>query len=339
MAIGSLGVKDVAEALSREKKILISAHVKPDGDALGSVIAMHLGMQQLGADSVMFFAGNEPAAPEYDFLTTLDQAVRGAPPADLGQRTLVALDSGNAERLGLDAAVKVSPRIINIDHHIDNARFGELNLVRPEASSTAEIVYAILKEMGVTITREIAEALYTGILVDSGRFQYSSTSPGTFRAAAELIELGVDHTAIFRHVYENMPLGKVKLLSHALSTLVIGCDGKLAAAVLDEEAFREAGATTGLTEGLVENLRAIEGVTVGALIYARVGEATSADQPHYRVSLRSASEEVNVQQIAKLKGGGGHPQAAGFSADESPAKLIEFVAREVARALAHKEAG
>lgn len=334
MAAGSIGIPEIADALSREKKVLITAHVKPDGDALGSVLALHLALKERGADSVMFFTGHDPIAPDYAFLTALGAAARGTAPADLPERTVIALDAGSAERTGIENVSETAPRIINIDHHVDNTMFGALNLVMPEASSTAEIVYGILKAMGVDITHKMGEAIYTGILVDSGRFQYSSTTPATFRTAAELIELGVDHTAIFRHVYENMPLGKAKLLCRMLSTLVIRCEGRMAAAVLDESAFREVGATTGLTEGLVDNLRAIEGVVVGALIYARIGEAdTAVEQPRFRVSLRSASEKVNVQRIAKLKGGGGHTQAAGFSADESPEELIDFVAREVSRAL------
>jgi phosphoesterase RecJ-like protein len=188
--------------------------------------------------------------------------------------------------------------------------------------------------MEIDITPDIASALYTGILVDSGRFQYEATSAATFRVAADLIGRGVDHTDIFRRVYENMPLAKSKLLCHVLSSMRMLCDGRLAVGILDEAAFREAGAGAGLTEGLVDNLRAIEGVEVAALIYARLGEADGT-APHYRVSLRSAAgDDVNVQQIARLKGGGGHTQAAGFSADETPDQLVEFLVEAVGAALA-----
>jgi len=333
MEHGDVGIEAIADAFSHEQKVLVTAHVKPDGDALGSVIAVHLALEQLGTDSVMYFAGHDPIAPEYLFLSALDQALRGDPPSDLNERTVIALDAGNADRIGIDDVAEKAGRIINIDHHVDNSRFGQLNLVMPDASSTAEIVYQILKKTSASITGAIGEALYTGILVDSGRFQYSSTTPMTLRVAADLIDIGVDHTRIFHNVYENMPLGKAKLLCRMLSALVIRCDGKMAAAVLDEAAFKAAGATTSLTDGLVDNLRAIEGVVVGALIYARTGETDDPDQPHFRVSLRSSDEKVNVQRIAKLKGGGGHVQAAGFSANEAPADLIEFVAQEVGKAL------
>jgi phosphoesterase RecJ-like protein len=323
----------VADALGREKKTLITTHIKPDGDALGCLIAMQRALSQRGGDSIMYLAGSEPMPPEYLFLTVIQEAVRGSLPDDYAERTLIAVDCGNADRIGNDDLVKQAPRIINIDHHGDNSRFGEINLVVPGASSTAEIIYFILQRLKTKITPEIAEALYTGILVDSGRFQYSSTTPATFRVAADLISKGIDHTAIFRHVYENMPLAKVKLLCRMLSTLVIRSGGRLAAGILDEDAFREAGATNGLTEGLVDNLRAIEGVEVAALIYARPSQTDSTDKPHFRISLRSSSDDVNVQRIAKMKGGGGHRQASGFSSEESPEELIEFLSRQVDKAL------
>lgn len=318
----------VAEALTREKKTLVTTHIKPDGDALGCVIAIHRGLTQLGIDSVIYLSGTEPTPPEYRFLATREKIFYGEPPADFKERTLISVDCGNADRIGNDELVGAAPRVINIDHHDDNPRFGDLNLVKA-ASSTSEIVYFLLKRLGVEITPEIGEALYTGILVDSGRFQYSSTTPTTLHVAADLIRGGVDHTAIFHHVFETMPLAKVKLLCYMLSTLKIRCRGKLAVGVLAAEAFKEAGASNGDTEGLVDNLRAIEGVEVAALVYARPSEGALDGQPHYRISLRSSTEKVNVQRIARLKGGGGHIMASGFSADETPEELIEFLAKKI----------
>ncbi|MCL4473829.1 MAG: bifunctional oligoribonuclease/PAP phosphatase NrnA [Actinobacteria bacterium] len=325
----------VADALGKEKRALITCHVKPDGDALGCLIATHRALSQLGADSIMYLADAGSIAPEYQWLSGLDEAVCGEAPADSASRTLVAVDCGNAERIGNDDLVKAAPRIINIDHHSDNSRFGGLNLVVGNASSTAEILYFILKKMGVEITAEMGEALYTGILVDSGRFQYSSATATTFRVAADLIAAGVDHTAIFRHVYETVPLAKTRLLCRLLTNMTIACDGRLAIGILDHSDFESAGATDGLTEGLVDNLRSIDGVEVAALIYARSAAGnepgrSGAGQPLYRVSLRSSSEKQNVQKIAKGKGGGGHRQASGFTAegettDEIMAYLIESV--------------
>jgi len=333
----------VADALRQEKKVLITCHVKPDGDALGCLIALHRAMGQLGADSVMYLASTTDIAPEFRWLDGLDEAVSGEAPADASSRTLVSVDCGSAERIGNEELVASAPRIINIDHHGDNTRFGDINLVSGQASSTAEILYFILRQLGVDITEDIAEALYTGILVDSGRFQYSSASPSTFRVAADLIEGGVDHTAIFRKVYETVPLVKARLLCRLLAGMTIACEGRLAVGVLDREDFEAAGAGDGLTEGLVDNLRAIEGVQVAALVYARPqgpGEpAAKSDQKipaatEYRVSLRSSSDQLDVQKIAKARGGGGHRQAAGYTAeDETAAQIIDYLTESVADAL------
>ncbi len=333
-------VDAVADALSQEKRVLITCHVKPDGDALGCLIALHCGLQQLGADSVMYIADTGAISPEYQWLPGLAEAIVGEPPSDAAERTLISVDCGNAERIGNEELVKSAPRIINIDHHGDNTRFGDINLVAGDSSSTAEILFLILRKLGVRITPDIGQALYTGILVDSGRFQYSSASPDTFRAAADLIESGVDHTAIFRRVFEAVPLAKSRLLCRLLTNMTIACEGRLAIGVIDRDDFEWAGAGNGLTEGLVDNLRAIEGVEVAALVYARPEGSVEpgrkdAEKPLYRVSLRSSSEELDVQKIANARGGGGHRQAAGYTAEgETVQEIITYLSESVSRAIA-----
>ncbi|MHB8792890.1 MAG: DHH family phosphoesterase [Thermoleophilia bacterium] len=331
----------LADALKHEKRVLITCHVKPDGDAIGSLLAMHEAMLSLGADSLMYLADENPVAPEYEWLPGVGEVVFGVPPKDHASRTLITVDCGNAERIGNDELVVSSSRIINIDHHGDNTRFGKLNLVVSGASSTAEILYFVIRKMGVEITREIAEALYTGVLVDSGRFQYSSASATTFRVAADLISRGVDHTMIFRKVYETVPLAKSRLLCRLLTNMTIACEGRLAVGLLDQEDFESSGAGNGHTEGLVDNLRAIDGVQVAALIYARPsgslepGHQEEPGKTLYRVSLRSSSEELDVQKIAGAKGGGGHKQAAGYTAEgESSQEIIAYLVESVTRALA-----
>lgn len=324
-------LQGLAAALKAEKKVLITTHIKPEGDALGSMIALHRAMTQLGADSAMYMSETGGVAPEYRFLKALGEVHYGEAPADSGSRTLCTVDCGNAERIGNDSLVAAAPKVINIDHHSDNPRFGTVNLVAPGASSASEIVYFLVGELGADITAEMAEALYTGILVDSGRFQYSAATPATFRVAAELIERGVDHTAVFRHIYETIPLAKVKLMGRMFENMTIACGGVLAIGVLSRADFEEAGAGNGLTEGLVDGLRAIEGVRVAALVYPRPGEPGG----EYRVSVRSSTGDVNVQKIARDKGGGGHPQAAGFSSgNEGPDNIIKYLIDAVSRELA-----
>jgi len=323
-----------ADALLRQKKVIITTHIKPDGDALGCLVAMQGAMTQAGADSIMYLSEQDAIAPEYSFFQGMDDIVRGQAPADAAQRTLVVVDCGNAERIGNEELVRQAPRIINIDHHSDNPHFGEVNLVIGSASSTAEILFFVMKRMGTEITPTIADALYTGILVDSGRFQYASTSPATLRIAADLMAAGVDHTAIYRKVYESEPLAKARLRCRMIENLRLACDGRLAIGVLESEDFNRAGAGLELTDGLINSLRELEGVTVAALIYALPPEEGAGEEPGYRVSLRSSGGAVNVQRIARKKGGGGHPQAAGFTASgESPASLEGFLREEVRTAL------
>ena len=333
-------LRAVADALLKEKKVLLTTHIKPDGDALGCIIALHQAMVQAGADSVMYLAEDRPVAPEYGFLRGLEEVRAGSVPGDAASRTLVAVDCSNAERIGNDELVRQAPRIINIDHHSDNPRYGEINLVIGDASSTAEIIFFIMKNMGTEITPVIAEALYTGILVDSGRFQYASVSPTTFRIAADLLSAGVDHTAIFRQIFESEPLAKARLRCMMIDSIRFACDGRLAIGLLESEDFQSAGAGIELTDGLINSLRELEGIEVAALIYALPTEEEPGGTPGYRVSLRSSSGTANVQRIARKMGGGGHPQAAGFTASgKTPDELVRFLGEQVAAALRHKSVG
>lgn len=319
----------VADALKQQQRFLLTTHIKPDADALGSMLAVYRALTRRGSDCVMYLADGEGMAPEFGFLRGLE-LVTSAPPDDLAQRALCALDCGNAERIGNGGLLAAATTVINIDHHGDNTRFGDLNLVDGNASSTAEIVYHILERMGVEVDEEIAEDLYTGILVDSGRFQYASATPATFRVAADLIARGVDHTRIFRVIYETVPLAKTRLLCNMFARLTLACDGRLAIGILEPEDFANAGAEPGMTEGLVDNLRAIAGVEVGALIYRRQPhEGEDAGGVAYRVSLRSSADTVNVQAIAGVMNGGGHRQAAGFSSDKPAAELAGFIVEKV----------
>lgn len=319
----------VAAALRQQQKILLTTHIKPDADALGSMLALHRALTQLGIDSRMYLADGEGMAPEFGFLRGLEQIFK-EPPTDHAERTLCALDCGNAERIGNDRLRQDVPLVINIDHHGDNTRFGDINVIDGDASSTAEIIFLVLERMRVTIDEEIAEDLYTGILVDSGRFQYSTATPATFRTAAELISRGVDHTRIFRIIYETVPLAKTRLLCKMFSRLTLGCDGRLAIGVLEPEDFTDTDADPGMTEGLVDNLRAIAGVEAASLIYRRPPRADEdGSDIAIRVSLRSSSDDINVQAIANAMNGGGHRQAAGFSSEKPVAELVGFIVEQV----------
>jgi phosphoesterase RecJ-like protein len=304
-------------------RFLLTAHEGPDGDALGSLLGLHNVLTQLGKDSVMFMAAKEfPLPIEYRFLPL--EEVFHEPPADMADRTVVFLDCGNIDRMPVEW-LTAGGDIINIDHHHDNTRFGDINLVEGSASCTAEIVYDLALLLGAKITPEIASALYVGLITDTGKFMYENTNAHTHRVAAALIDAGVDVDDIYRRLYENVPLEKLRLVSRALDGISSHCDGVLAISYITTADYEATGAGEEMTEGLIDHLRSIEGVKVAAVIRDLGNRGRAAR----KVSLRSSAGEVDVSAIARLNGGGGHKRAAGFSTDLEYQQLVEFLAGEV----------
>jgi bifunctional oligoribonuclease and PAP phosphatase NrnA len=310
----------VAEAIRAHDRFLVVSHENPDGDALGSLLGMTLGLRALGKDAVTYLAGSAPFPREYAFLDLSDVARRL--PADLSERVLVAVDCANEQRISeAPGPVDGAKLVLNVDHHHDNSRFGSVNMVVADASSTAEMVRDVLRELDVPLTPEIAGALYVGVVTDTGRFQYSNTTPKALRLAAELVEAGADVHGIFRHVYETVQFAKLKLLARALDRAQVLEGGRLVVSYLVRDDFAEVGAEETFSEGIIDHLRAVEGSEMVALIR----EPPRDEGPSHRISLRSSHDEVDVSAIARLRGGGGHRQAAGFSSEESTAEIIEFI--------------
>jgi phosphoesterase RecJ-like protein len=316
----------IAELLAADK-LLLTTHENPDGDALGSLLAMHWILQQLGKDSLMFMSPDEFPLPWEYRAWTFDESLVGSPPADVAERTIVFLDCGNIDRMPVDFLQGDGLHILNIDHHHDNTRFGTVNLVCPIASSTAEMVWRIAKELDVEITERIADALYTGLVTDTGRFMYENATPVAHRMAAELIEAGVKPHQVYRRLYENLPFRRVQLLQRALSSVERYDDGRITIAHLVKEDYEETGALETDSEGVVDHMRAVEGTVVAVL----VRELLSADRNGMRkVSLRATDRSVDVSRIARAFGGGGHPQAAGFSTPLPYPELVDRL-RELVR--------
>jgi bifunctional oligoribonuclease and PAP phosphatase NrnA len=317
----------VVDAIRMNDRFVVAAHENPDGDALGSMLATTLGLRATGKDAVMFLSGTAPTPGEYRFLD-LDGLCRELP-GDVGGRVLLAVDCANERRIGPDNDPVERPKLVlNVDHHHDNSRFGDVNLVVDEASSTSEIVRDILRELDVALTPAIAEALYVGLVTDTGRFQYTNTTPKALRLAAELVETGADVHGIFRHVYETVQFAKLKLLARALERAELFEGGGLVVSYLLKEDFAAVGAEEPYSEGIIDSLRAVEGSEMVALIR----EPPRNEGPARRVSLRSSRDEVDVSAIAREVGGGGHRQAAGFSSELSIAEIVEFLKRAFARA-------
>jgi phosphoesterase RecJ-like protein len=319
----------VKAAIRKNERFLVASHENPDGDALGSLLATHLALKQLGKDSEMFVPGQAPLPGEYTFLA-LDGLHR-EPPADHAARVLLAVDCAKEERLGPDPSVlELAPFTVDVDHHHDNTRFGDVNLVVPEASSTGEIMADVFQELGVEITPEIAEPLYVALVTDTGRFQYANTSPKALRLAADLIEAGADWHKVFQTVYENVQFAKLKLLARALERAEIYSGGRLVISYLRKNDFQEVGASEPYSEGIIDYLRAVEGAMVAALIR----EPPRGDGPLHRVSLRASVDEIDVSVIARKSDGGGHPQAAGFSSDLPLDELKQLIVAEFEHAAA-----
>jgi phosphoesterase RecJ-like protein len=313
----------VAAALRQHERFLITTHENPDGDALGSLLAMKLALAQLGKDAVMYLADGAPPPSEYRFME-LDE-LRRQLPADAGDRVLVAVDCANESRLGPDPEILMSARLVlDIDHHHDNTRFGDVNLIVADASSTGEVLRDVFEDLGVELTPEIAEALYIALVTDTGRFQYTNTTPKALRLAAELVEAGADVHRVFQGVYESVQFAKLKLLARALERAQIYEGGRIVVSFLKRTDFTQVGAAEPYSEGIIDYLRAVEGAEMAVLIR----EPPRVDGPTRRVSLRSSVDELDVSPIARLFGGGGHRQAAGFSSELPEEEITKIVVRE-----------
>jgi phosphoesterase RecJ-like protein len=294
-------------ALKDAEEIALACHVNPDGDALGSLLAASLGLQRLGKKTYPTWGTPGLSVPySYTFLPGVDSIVD---PSELPEvDTFLAVDCGAADRLGdLEEQACSAATLINIDHHPGNEGFGTHNLVVTTVSSTAELVARLLQDLGVEIDRDIATCLYTGVVTDTGRFQYSNSTPETLRLAADLLERGIDAQAVAHEVFESSPFNFLKLIGRVLDRAVL----------IEEEAFvyswftREDLNATGVpideTEKLIDLIRQTRAARVAAMFKEN-------DEGSYRVSLRSKGPE-SVGAIARALGGGGHELAAGFTAD------------------------
>ncbi len=318
-------VRAVAGAIRANDSFLVVTHENPDGDALGSMLAMSMALRELGKDVVMYLSGVAPTPGEYGFLDLSD--LRRALPDDLEERVLLALDCASVRRIGPEpGAVERARMVVNVDHHHDNSRFGDLNLIVDDASSTAEIVRDVLASLDVQLSSDIAEALYVALVTDTGRFQYSNTTPKALRLAADLVEAGADVHGIFRLVYETVQFAKLKLLARALGRAELYENGRLVVSYLLKEDFAEIGAEEPYSEGIIDYLRSVEGSEMVALIR----EPPRDEGPARRISLRSSRDEVDVSAVARAAGGGGHRQAAGFSSELEIPEIVEFLRREFA---------
>jgi bifunctional oligoribonuclease and PAP phosphatase NrnA len=313
----------ILEAIRPAKTICIVGHIRPDGDCIGSQLALTLALR---AEGKKVCCWNEDQLPEkYRFLDRdgdFQQPARG-----LKFDCVIAADCANFERLGKSGAFIARRKpLINIDHHESNTRYGDLNWVAPRDPSTGELIYRLLKIARWPITPRIADCLFTAVSTDTGSFQYPSTRPGTFHVGAELVTHGADLAKICGAVYESFPLSRARLLKLLYSKFKLTHGDRIAYFWLKKADLARTGAESNDTEGLIDHIRAIEPVVVACVFEELEPELT-------RISLRSKNKDLNVSEICGQFGGGGHPAAAGARIPGNPLSVQRRVIGAIKTAL------
>jgi phosphoesterase RecJ-like protein len=310
-------ISEILDTLFQARTVLLTTHVNPDGDAVGSLLGLGLALKSEGLNITMFLDDSIPHflrfLPGSDLLV---QHLNGVGSFDVG----VVLDCGSLDRVGKQASRIGGLRtVVNIDHHESNQRFGDLSLVRPESSSTAEIIYQVFQEMDHSISRDEAINLYTGILTDTGSFCYGNINQGALMVAAELVGAGVDPLSVASSVYGQYHLGRLHLLQRALSSMELFLDGRISMITLTLKDMAVTGTLPEDARGFVDFARNMPGVEVGVLL-------RELDEGGTEVSLRSKGK-FNIAQFAAKMGGGGHRNAAGFTSTMNTAivkmRLVE----------------
>ena len=295
--------------------LLIASHAEPDGDAIGSLIALGVALRKFGKKATLYNPSPIPAV--YRFLPGVGQIVQHISKANTYDIAIM-LDCGDLVRVGQAAAtISKIPTIINIDHHVSNTGFGHIQLVDTGACATAEIVYRLIKALEIPFDMAMAISLYTGILTDTGSFRFSNTNKAAFSISKEMTAVGVDPHRVAQHVFGSYSLGRIKLLNMALNSIEISENGKLSMMTITRSMLNTTGTNAEDIDGMINYARRIQDVKVAALIHEiKNGSGKFTNMNRYHVSLRSDSS-VDVAKIASKFGGGGHASAAGFQIEST----------------------
>lgn len=316
-------------ALRDHDSFLISGHIRPDGDALGSTLALGLSLRAAGKKVMM--VNEHPVPGNLAFLPESGLVRQAGSVSEVEPGTLfIAVDTATRQRLGdhVIALLEQCPRSVNIDHHGSNEGYGDIPCIIPEQPATGAILYHLIREMGYPLPEAARDALYVAISTDTGSFQYKGTSAETMEMAADLIRRGVDVPHLNQKMYDEQPWRKTLLMKAVLEHLHRSEDGKVAYTCLSNEQKERIGASPEDTEGLINLLRSIEGVKAAAFF-----EEIENDT-RIRISLRSKDPRLNVSEIASRFGGGGHPMAAGLRMKgplcEACRRVVEVLLAEAA---------
>ena len=322
----SASFEQIGEVLRRHHTFVLLSHVRPDGDAIGSQLALGFALLAAGKSVRMF---NEDGLPESLAFLRGSERIERPPAAPVEAEVVIALDTATRPRLGAGCLHAVSnvKLWLNIDHHISNPRYGDLNLIDATSPATGEILYELILALGLPLPDESRDALYVAVSTDTGSFQYPSTTAKTYDMAADLIRRGLDVGTLNSNTYDNHPYRRLELLRGLLNTLERTPDGLVAHWTLRESTRRELALCADDSEGLIDVIRAIRGVQV-AVFFEELPDATS------RISMRSKDRRYDVCQIATEFGGGGHCLAAGIRMhmplDEAKARVLNAIQHRIA---------
>jgi phosphoesterase RecJ-like protein len=313
----------IIEQIKDSRRLCVVGHIRPDGDCIGSQLAVTLALRALGKNVVCW--NQDPVPDKYAFLDPdkLVQTPRRGQQFD----TVIATDCASYERLGKTGkAITQRKLLINIDHHLSNTKYGDLNWISAREASSGELVYHLLKVAGWKITPQIADCLFTAVSTDTGSFQYATTKPVTYHTAGELVALGANLELICDEVYQSYPLSRVRLLQTVYNKFRLAHDNQIAYLWLKQKDFTRTGADRSETEGLIDHIRAIAPVIV-AIVFEELEPNVT------RISLRSKDPKINVNEIAAIFGGGGHSAAAGARIVGSTMSTQRRVVEAVKKAL------
>lgn len=323
MARNNTPLPEIAQTLRAHDRFVIMSHVRPDGDALGCIIALGLSLKALGKDVTLW---NEDGVAEKFRYLPGSELVSQPPAEPRDFEVAIALDTANQNRLGTAlAAVKSAPIWINMDHHVSNEGYGDLVHIDPLAPAAGQIIFELIRACDLPMNPEIAENLYAAISTDTGSFQYSNTSARTYEIGAELIRAGVKVGELSQRMYESYPMRRLQLLRALLNVLKLSCENRVASFALTQQMVAELGVNPEDNEGLIDYIRAIDGIVVAAFF-------EELPEGKVRISLRSKEQRVDVCKVCQRFGGGGHTLAAGARIRGS----IEEVQEQVLGAICHE---
>ena len=307
---------EIARSLRAHDRFVLMSHVRPDGDALGCIIALGLSLKALGKEVTLW---NEDGVSEKFRYLPGSELVSRPPEEPQDFEVAIALDTANQSRLGTALAAVKSARLwINIDHHISNEGYGDLVHIDPLAPAAGQIIFELIREGGLPLDLQIAENLYAAISTDTGSFQYSNTSARTYEIGAELVRAGVKVGELSQRMYESYPMRRLELLRALLNVLKLSCGQRVASFALTQQMVAELGVTPDDNEGLIDTIRAIDGIVVAAFF-------EELPDGKVRISLRSKEKRVDVCKVCQQFGGGGHTLAAGARIRGGVAEVEEKV--------------